>query len=359
MPDDLRADIMAAMTSVEAGETGAPLESADNIIPEAEDTGLPPIDGADNTPQPGDKARDEAGKFKAKPKEAAPEKVTDKPKEEASAKVPEGKQEAAKSGEEIQPPKGWRGGAKVAWNKLPAPVRDEILAEHKRVADQETKYAGIAQAIEPRRSALTVAYGSPENAVQQLFGAWDALNTDPKGFVLAVAQQRGIDLRSLIPQGAQQHPQMQPSSDPTVQGLQQQVAQLTNQLSQVVTQSRQSADAPYISQVEAFSADAVNHPYFNEVREDMSLLMANGRAKTLQDAYDAACHMRPDIRAQIQLQESERAEAARRQKTAQATAAASTVSGSPLANAANDTPAPATIREALQNAIQQHGGLRV
>lgn len=356
---DLRADIEAAMKSVDDGVMPDPIENQSDIIP-TDEAPPPEIDGA-KSPEAEAKSRDESGKFKSKPKEAAP-KEGKQPQagKEAAPVDPAAPKEtpAEKNAEEIAPPKGWRGSAKVQWNKLPAAVREEILADHKRVGEQEAQYGGLSRVIEPHRTALTAAYGSVENAVSQLFATWDVAKKDPAGFLVEFAKISNVDLRRLIPQ-AGSAPQASLHPDATVSALQAQVAQLTNQLGQFATQHRQNADAPYISQVESFASDATNNPFFNDVREDMALLMGNGRAKTLKEAYDMACNMRPDIRAQIAMQEGERAEAERRSKAVQARAAAASVTGTPLANVATDIPIGNSLREDIVNAMRAHGGYRV
>lgn len=360
MSDDLRADILSAIQSVEDGISPEPIGNETDALP-VDDVPPPAIEGAE---QPGQRTRDEAGKFKAKPNEAAPKDIEDKaaktkeaaPTEQAAPK--DGEQPAERKAEtEIPPPQGWRGSAKVQWNKLPAAVREEISADYKRIGEQEAKYGGLSTVIEPRRQFLTAQYGSVENAVNQLFALSDIAAKEPYKFMAWFAQQRGLDLRHLTPQAESAQTAQHP--DATVHALQNQVTTLTNQLTALATQQRQNADAPYLSQVEAFAADTTNNPYFNDVREDMSLLMANGRAKTLKDAYDMACNMRPDIRAQLAIQENERLEADRRNKAAQARAAASSVTGTPIANAATDIPIGNSLREDIMNAMQAHGGLRL
>jgi hypothetical protein len=64
-----------------------------------------------------------------------------------------------------------------------------------------------------------------------------------------------------------------------------------------------------IAQIEAFKRDPKNR-FFENVRQDMAKLFQTGKADTLQEAYDAACWLNPDIRA-ILIEEAEHGTAAR------------------------------------------------
>ena len=64
-----------------------------------------------------------------------------------------------------------------------------------------------------------------------------------------------------------------------------------------------------IAQIEAFKMDPKNR-FFENVRQDMAKLFQTGKADTLQEAYDAACWLNPDIRA-ILIEEAEHGTAAR------------------------------------------------
>ena len=84
-----------------------------------------------------------------------------------------------------------------------------------------------------------------------------------------------------------------------------------------------------MSEIEAFRANPAN-THFESVKDDMAALLSAGQATSLQDAYDKAVWMRPDIRQTLVHQQTANAQkqqaAAQRRQRAQS--AAGSVKGS-------------------------------
>jgi hypothetical protein len=115
------------------------------------------------------------------------------------------------------------------------------------------------------------------------------------------------------------------------------------------------------TQVDAFLSDPAN-AHADDVLDDMIALINAGRATSLQDAYDAACWMRPDIRQQLI---SQTAQAPVREQQAQRAAAADqarrasrSISGSSAPGPTRDAARgqPTSIRDSLRDAMRSARG---
>jgi hypothetical protein len=137
--------------------------------------------------------------------------------------------------------------------------------------------------------------------------------------------------------------------DPVMQRMR----HLEETLTSFVQQQQQGTQAQTVTEIESFASDPA-HPYFNDVRQDMGVLIQAGRAKDMQQAYDMAVWAHPEIRqtlidGQIQQKSAQQSHAAQ-----QAQAAAVSISGSPAgAKIASDVP-DLTLDEVLKRAQQQH-----
>ncbi|MDP9144076.1 MAG: hypothetical protein M3N43_05185 [Actinomycetota bacterium] len=106
------------------------------------------------------------------------------------------------------------------------------------------------------------------------------------------------------------------------------------------------------TEITRFAADPANR-YFENVRQTMGQLIAANPQKSLNDAYDQACWMNPEIRA-LRIKEQTAAEAAeaRRKADSARRASGSLPNGSPLPGASSSgAPAP-TLRAELERAFE-------
>jgi hypothetical protein len=76
-----------------------------------------------------------------------------------------------------------------------------------------------------------------------------------------------------------------------------------------------AAQTRVTQEVEAFAMDAKAHPYFNEVADDITVLLKGGVATSLQDAYDRAVRMNPVTYAK-EVAVAQQAEVAKQQENA-------------------------------------------
>lgn len=312
---DMEDDIRAAMAEVSGNAPEpAPVEEAvvasEAVIAEAE------------TPQEdGEKAADGRvrgpdGKFIAKAPEIVQD-ATDQPSEAVA-------DPAVKLA--IRAPASWSPAAKATFDKLPPEVQQAVAKREqeidhglRRKSEEVKRYEPLEQLIAPRR-ALWAAQGMDEaSAIKTLLAAQDLLERDPKQGLEFLARSYGVNLNTAQPQGQPYQAQPARDSHPEIAALKQQLQVLQSQVQTAQT-------APIVSQIDAFQNDPANL-YFENVRDDMAVLLHNGKAADLKEAYDMACWMRPDIRPFLQNAQAPAAPV--QDKAAQARRAAVSVTGSP------------------------------
>lgn len=341
--DDIGADIAAAMATVAGGGSTAP----------ADDAIAPPAPAAESAPAPAadGPARDATGKFapKADAPDAAKPAAPDKPADQAAAQAPAGTAAPADAGKQtIAPPANWKGAGKVAWDKLPEPIRKELSEDYAQRDQMQARLGRLDAVLGPREQVLAATYGSVEQGIQNLFAVSDMATKNPEGFVLWFAQQRGINLAQMVGQSGAPVEQAAQAPDPVMQ----RIGHLEGMLTNFVQQQQQGTQAQTQSEIERFASDPA-HPYFNDVRADMGVLIQAGRVKDMQQAYDMAVWAHPEIRQTLIDGQIQQKTAQQSQTAQQAQAAAVSISGSPAgARVASDEP-DETLEQTLQRAQRQ------
>ena len=291
--------------------------------------------------------RDPQGRFVAKQK---PEEEVAEESVEAEAETEVEAEETTEEDEVYEPyssaPTTWKKDAAEGWKDLPVHVRQEIHRREQNMLDGIKQYKESAdfgnslwkefQPYEPLMRALNtnpqeavkvmlnqeyvLRQGTPEQKGQLIADAIKTYGIDPKLIRLDGGQ------RSEVPADLQQH----------LTPLQQEVEALKRQLQQRDEQAQQASDAATRAQrdevageVEKFrtaldDTGKLRNPYFDQVRDDMSALIANGRANGLQDAYDKATWANPEVRAKLiaAQRKAEREAAAKKAADAKKAAAA-------------------------------------
>ena len=336
MDDDLNADIKAAMDEVNGVEPQASIPDPQAPVEAAPEAGKPQEEAADG------RVRGPDGKFVAKPQETG--QIVNQPDVKAEP-------EAA-----IRPPASWSATAKAQFNALDPVIQQEVLKREKDVqsglAQWETKgeklnrYEAI---VAPRREKLALAGLDEFKAVEALFAAQDLLERDPIGGLRYLAQQYGQGhLFSGQPGGQPQQYQQMPAFDPATHPLMQRIQTLEQGIQAQQAAQEQAKRTEVQSQIDSFASDPKN-VYFENVQDQMAVLLQSGQAQNLSDAYDMACWANPEVRGLLQsdLKKSAEAEAisSARAKAEKARTLGGSVTGSPapggsVAGPGSDSKAP-------------------
>ena len=312
---DMEDDIRAAMAEVSgAAPEPAPAEEVvvapEAVITEAETP-------QDDTEKASDgRERGPDGKFVAKAPETV-QNTIDQPSEAVA-------DPAAKLA--IRAPASWSPAAKATFDKLPPEVQQAVAKREqeidhglRRKSEEVKRYEPLEHVLAPRRAQWAAQGLDDVQAVKTLLAAQDLLEKNPIQGIEFLARSYGVNLNTAQPQGQPYQAQPARDSHPEIAALKQQLQVLQSQVQTAQT-------APIVSQIDAFQNDPANL-YFENVRDDMAVLLHNGKASDLKEAYEMACWMRPDIRPFLQTTQAPAAPV--QDKAAQARRAAVSVTGSP------------------------------
>lgn len=308
-------------------------------VPEDKPITTAPTETAEQTAE---RERDEAGRFKAKTAEPR-EKLTLKPAKEAAPitqaaaaapganVLPPEIDKEGKHLERIAPPQSWKGSAKVNWDRLPRPIREQLAADYGEVDNARGELAPLKDLFDVNREFLVNQAGSLPNAMAQMMQFARMSVDNPVALAEHILRSKGLDPRAVFNGQQSQAPaQNQP------QDMEALLARLVDQrLQPFVAQTEQQQTQQIQSSIDQFASDP-KHPYFNDVRSHMGVLLKEGSAKTMDEAYDMATWANPTIRAALLGASTEASGQQQQQSVQRARAAQRTnLKGSPLPNGAS------------------------
>ena len=248
-----------------------------------------------------------------------------------------------------RPPAGFSVATKQAWDALPDHVKADIA---KREADFEAGFkrfeglGGFAHAAEKNGTtfqAAVTSYIQAETLLRQdpVAGVefiMNGLRIPMEAFLQGLARKYGRQ------QQAEGQPPPQPQFDPNAI-----VAQAVEQARHGVRSEFQQEQIN--NDIAKFSSDPANR-FFANVRQDMAVLVQAGKAADLQEAYQAACWLHPEIRA-ILIEEMKGGQDKTAVRTAaRAQNAAKAVTGAPSSNS-HAGEAPRRRRLSLDEEIEE------
>lgn len=299
----------------------------------------PEVDDADI----GEPEAEEAPAEVEEPEDEGTPEPEPEPETEPEAQEPEAEDLAAPpslNAKEREEWKNWPDAAKQAMLRREA---DSAKGVEMVKADAE-RAKGMDQALAPYQPLFNANGGNAQQVIQQGLNIMATLQLQggdaAAQMVAGAINQFGIDLEAInrhLGPGQQQQPQNVGVQD-VQQMVQQGIAQYQQQ--QGATQAN--------NEVGAFLADPANE-FINDVQEDMANILdmaaARGEGMSLKEAYDRAVQLNPDIQQVLQTRQAAVTPAKRR--------AASSVSGAKAGQ--NIPPAPDSIEDFLNIAIDQHG----
>jgi hypothetical protein len=239
-----------------------------------------------------ERVRDESGKFAARQEPEVPGELMPKPEPEQEP--------------EIKAPSSWKPEAKAAYIKAergealtPQEIKVLTAEANRRESDflvgigefksHAQKARQFEQAIAPYQQTLNQLGVDAPTAISKLLQADHTLRySDPvqkAQYFQNLAREYGIDLGQV---------QNIPQQDPQTQYLMQQLNELrqTQQMWQNSIQEQERSKANH--ELESFATSDKAH--FEAVRNDMADLLETGKAQSLEQAYEMAIWMRPDVR---------------------------------------------------------------
>jgi hypothetical protein len=342
--------------------------------------------------EPEDRGRDRrTGQYTSRARQEA---------ETPEGREPEAPPQEAQEAPETAAPEAWSREAKDAWAELPPHVQQAVLKREQDtvagVRQLQDRYREIDTALAPRQEVIRQTGHTPGQAVNQLFLWFEALTADaervkrgiPAQAFPALAQSFGIDPNIAYAAYAQQQQQPQPGQvdpaavQPQYEGPPKWFTDQMNQWGQALGQKFGSIEQAMQQQGLAKANEVLDiwskgKPYFEEVRPLMAQLLQaqmvaplpNGNAD-LDKTYETACNMDPNVRAKMYAEQQKAADAQRKAKEAaekkaqqdQADKARrAAVALGPSAPGNQVTPERRkgkSVRESLQEAIEEASGAR-
>lgn len=163
-------------------------------------------------------------------------------------------------------------------------------AQERAEYERELKnYRGVH---EPYQEFLMKNGMTPHAAYRQGMGLLVSISQDPESFVKQLAKRVGLQFAD----------EEQAYVPPEVQSMQSELQQLKQYLQSSQNQMQQQERARVTQQIQSFASEqdesGLTHPHFQEVQDHMGKLITAGLATSLQQAYDLACKLSPDISTQ-------------------------------------------------------------
>jgi hypothetical protein len=314
--------------------------------------------------------RDEKGRFAPKAAQTeAPkpggESATPAPKEAApvATPAPQVGQPSQTPAPEAKAPQSWKPAAREHFARLPPEVQAEVVRRERETATvlQEAASARkleaeFRQTVAPYEAMIRAEGGEPLKAVASLLQTAAALRTAPPHhkaqLVASLVKTFGVPVEALdaalvgeAPQQGQAAPEYR---DPRVDQLFAQMQQAQHHRQQSLVQRSQQ-------ELETFAA---GREFVDDVREEMADLLEvaakRGVALSLEDAYNRAVQLNPDISAVLKQREAAKAATNAQASTQRARAATSSVKSQPAG--APHAPQSRGLRDDLEAALAAQSG---
>lgn len=323
-------------------------EDIENAVAEVSEP-APVIQDTPDPAAPPAKEREQNGQFKAK------EPVADPAATQIDTGVVSPAQDPAK--EIIKPPEALSGAIKAKWHELPTDVQAEWAKREGDFHQMLTRHDGelrlgreMKDAVTPYMAQIQAEGGTPVGAVKDLLNTAYLLRTgspqQKANLVSEIAKTYGVDLAQITAAPAG-------DVDPTIQALQDQIAELRT-LSNPDTIRKQLQDQQEIdninAEVKAFASDPANIHY-EKVKGTMASLLGNGQVGSLKEAYESAIWSHPDIRSTLMQQQTQQP-AKLDSDIASKKAAASSIHGSPGVTVPNSGAPERTLREEIAHNLR-------
>jgi hypothetical protein len=259
-----------------------------------------------------------------------------------------------------RPPASWKKDYHEVWQKADPKMqeyawqREEQMRAGVEPLLSKAQFADAMQeAISPYMQTIQGLGLSPDKAVAALMDADHKLrNSDPQTklqYFQQLAQSYGINLGAL--QG-QQGQMPQQTVDPTVYALQNELNKVRGEVMGWKQQQEMMENQTLLNEINQFSLKA---EHFEDVRPAMIQLLQSGMAQTLDEAYEKAIRLDPNLFEQVT--KAQQAEAAAKQAKEQNRAAkaarAAAVSVRSATPGVNTAPKAANRRAILEEAFSE------
>lgn len=263
-------------------------------------------------------------------------------------------------------PVSWSPAVREHWEKLPADVKAQITKREQEIQQtlgETTRARRFTEAWEqmlgPYEPLMAAQGANTYQGVQRLLQIGAGLSmgnpVQKADIITKLIQQYQVDLHTLDEMLAGQYQGADPQVERMLQERLAPIQQELNQYRQQTQQTQNQTREQTASEIQAFSSDPKNE-FFEDVRNEMADLMEiaarNQRSMSLQEAYDRACQMNPEIRSILEQRSKSQAASKRSKAVLRKKKAASSVRGRPGGVEEGDTQ-PEDLGSAIRDAWSQ------
>ena len=324
-----------------------------------------------------ERARAEDGKFIEAPKEKSKRETLTVPDPKAAGvQVDASQQIQTPTAQAIKAPEGWKAEIKAKFAELPPDVQAEVARReadfHKALTKQdEERLLGrkVNEMANPYLPTIRAEGATVEKAFQDYLQTAHVLRsgTDHQKAqsIAAVMSQFHVNPNTLLSilQGGNSNtgqPFQQAQFNPAIESLQQRIDRMERERQEEIQQRQLQETHSLNSQIDEFSSKP-GHEHFDHVRVRMGVLLENGLANDLEDAYQQAVYADPEIRSGLLAAQTSAASGQRltelNAKTERAKSAAVSVTGGPgSSRPLNGTGSVGSIEDDLRAAMREHSG---
>jgi hypothetical protein len=276
----------------------------------------------------------------------------------------EGEPATAEGAESLETaPKSLSPAAREAWKKAPDALKKDIAKRERDYEAGIVKYADNAKRAQAMDNTLAPFQqymqmnGGPAKSIQTLLQTGASLQMgSPQQKAQMVAnliKQYGVDIRTLdnmiVGVAAPQDVQENTAVDQRIQQAIAPYQQMMNEFQHNKQQQQQQTQHKVATDVQQFSKDPKNE-FYNDVQGMMADIMdveaKSNRFPGMQETYDKACMLHPEISKIVQARQAAESMGKKRQ-------AATSIHGTP--SGGGDAGAPGSLRETLANAWDDVG----
>lgn len=195
-------------------------------------------------------------------------------------------------------PKSWKKEMHPHWQNVTPEAKAYIIEREKQLLDGFSTFRPIQDALAPHQDYLSRAGIAPAQAVGTLINAQRRLTegTDEQRWASfkELAKHLGFEQRMSQAAQAPMSGEAPPQIDPALQSVQQRLEAMEQRARQEMEAKKAAIYDENLKQVQAFAADTKAHPYFDDVADEVAMLIEK-RGLSLQDAYPIAVRMNPAV----------------------------------------------------------------
>lgn len=334
----LRESISAAMEGASTAPAPESPASAPGAVPERAPEA--PSRAPEATPEATSRARAPDGRFAKQQEQVAPKPTTSghEPTPPSEGDDPHVTPTTPEAAPHAKPPANMKARLRETWANVPKEFQEEfhrLNVEAKKALDTSSQARRTAEAFQQTvQPYMPFMQGEPMQVVGNLLQTAVQLQTAPPAHKAALVAQiikgYGVDVNALADILEGQQPAAQPQQpqqfrDPRFD-------QFMGHLQQMQAQRGSKIQQEAAGELEKFASKA---EFLEDVREEMADLMEaarkRGRTLTLEDAYERACILNPEVRPLYEQRKQVQTQANARASTQAARAASSSVRHEPTA----------------------------